>query len=563
MVGMALGGQPLEDKDAFWLSGPLPAVVAEAGDPEDRPGPQKACLPLAVTEEVAQAAFEETRTARLSRHKRRKLHGNWTSKEAAQRDKVFGLWSELAAIAGPASALFVRAMSEQKGEGDDWRRSISDAIERRATSTLAKRAASMFLFTRWAAVREGSTAKAFPFQERMIYEYLKHLREELAPATRAKSFLEAITLAGSLLEIGGLDEVARSNRITGVMYASYRTKRLTVKARALRQDELAVFEIAVTQAACLCDQYFAGFICWLVYTRTRFGDSARITEVPSLDMDADGVDAFGEASAFATKTGGQGRRARVPLPVVAPACGITGRPWMRQWLEVRAKVGIEPQSGLMPTPRGDGCSFLISPITSAEASTWMHEILVSGGLAADSVRDLRTHSCRATLLSWAAKFGIKAGHRRLLGYHAKPKDQAMLEYSRDSLAAPLRELCAMLDEVANGSFVPDSTRSGYFARSAARVGARARLEVLLGQGAQAEPSAHSESHTTTENSSNATSNQSEVEAEDEKSRSSSEDLGASGSACGSCVAAEGGRLSGDVNSWCNCCRAAWRKGAPG
>eukprot|EP00972_Heterocapsa_arctica_P061878 9121755-Heterocapsa_arctica.AAC.1 len=97
----------------------------------------------------------------------------------------------------------------------------------------------------------------------MIYEYLKHLREELAPATRAKSFLEAITLTGSLLEIGGLDEVAKSHRITGVMHSSYRTKRLTVKARALRQDELAVFEIAVSQAACLCDQYFAGFVCWL------------------------------------------------------------------------------------------------------------------------------------------------------------------------------------------------------------------------------------------------------------------------------------------------------------
>jgi hypothetical protein len=193
----------------------------------------------------------------------------------------------------------------------------------------------------------------------------------------------------------------------------------------------------------------------------------------------------------------------------------------------------------------------------------MHEILVAGGLKADSVRDLRTHSCRATLLSWAAKFGIKAGHRRLLGYHAKPKDQAMLEYSRDSLAAPLRELCAMLDEVANGSFVPDSTRSGYFARSALRVGVRSRHAALLGQGVQQEPSAHSESHTTTEVSSAATSNQSEEAAEDEKSQSSSEEPGACGGACGSCLAAAGGRLSGDAGSWCNSCRAAWRKGAPG
>eukprot|EP00972_Heterocapsa_arctica_P065371 9649967-Heterocapsa_arctica.AAC.1 len=89
---MALGCQPLDDgtgPEAFWLSGPLPASASfiEPRDAEDVPVKQGACLPLAVTEEVALSAFDETRTARIRRHKRRKLHGNWTSKEAEQHEK--------------------------------------------------------------------------------------------------------------------------------------------------------------------------------------------------------------------------------------------------------------------------------------------------------------------------------------------------------------------------------------------------------------------------------------------------------------------------------------------
>ncbi len=41
----------------------------------------------------------------------------------------------------------------------------------------------------------------------------------------------------------------------------------------------------------------------------------------------------------------------------------------------------------------------------------------------DAVKDLRVHSLKATLLSWAAKWGMQERLRRLLGYHAKKKDQ--------------------------------------------------------------------------------------------------------------------------------------------
>ena len=86
----------------------------------------------------------------------------------------------------------------------------------------------------------------------------------------------------------------------------------------MTNEELITFEKAVFDGACRCDRCFAGYVCWIVYTRTRFGDSSRITEEINEDRLADDVLVFAETKAFLTKTGQQGRRFRLPLPVVSP-----------------------------------------------------------------------------------------------------------------------------------------------------------------------------------------------------------------------------------------------------
>ena len=121
----------------------------------------------------------------------------------------------------------------------------------------------------------------------------------------------------------------------------------------------------------------------------------------------------------------------------------------------------------MATLRGDSSSFLARPLSLTDATTiWTREILVSGGFVGSQLNDIYTHSCRATLLSWAAKFGVSGGARRFLGYHAKPGDHSMLEYSKDSLAGPMREVAKIVDCIRLKTFIPDATRSGYFPKDA-------------------------------------------------------------------------------------------------
>ena len=89
-------------------------------------------------------------------------------------------------------------------------------------------------------------------------------------------------------------------------------------------------------------------------------------------------------------------------------------------------MGLDDSDGLLTVPRGDGCGFSPKLMSGAEMTTWLQELLVAGGFSAEAVEDLRSHSLRTTLLAMCAKWGVRQGHRRLLGYHAKPKDRMML-----------------------------------------------------------------------------------------------------------------------------------------
>ena len=96
----------------------------------------------------------------------------------------------------------------------------------------------------------------------------------------------------------------------------------------------------------------------------------------------------------------------------------------------------------------------------------VEEPLKAGGALSEDIMAYGTHSCKATVLSWAAKYGLDAGTRARLGYHSRGAGGTELIYARDSMSQPLREMNAVLDEVRNGTFRPDATRSGYFTNPA-------------------------------------------------------------------------------------------------
>ena len=105
--------------------------------------------------------------------------------------------------------------------------------------------------------------------------------------------------------------------------------------------------------------------------------------------------------------------------------------------------------------------FGVGRTTTTSASALLRELLLCPDDG--SPDNIGTHSAKSTVLSWAAMCGVGKGTRRLLGGHAAQKDFSMLEYSRDALAEPLREVQRMYARIRAGTFIPDATRSGYMA----------------------------------------------------------------------------------------------------
>ena len=95
-------------------------------------------------------------------------------------------------------------------------------------------------------------------------------------------------------------------------------------------------------------------------------------------------------------------------------------------------------------------------VTCGEVGRWIKQILSPCEFDASM---FTPHGCKATTLAMLSKFGVDADVRLALGHHQIRKG-AVEVYARDTQAAPLRILEAMLLAIRKGHFSPDQTRSG-------------------------------------------------------------------------------------------------------
>eukprot|EP00971_Amphidinium_carterae_P329073 6461354-Amphidinium_carterae.1 len=100
-------------------------------------------------------------------------------------------------------------------------------------------------------------------------------------------------------------------------------------------------------------------------------------------------------------------------------------------------------------------------MTPSEGTAWLSTFLALARVPPNEGQRLGSHSLKATLLSWSAKWGMSSDFRRALGQHRKMKDRSVDVYSRDHLAPCLRSLVNMVRDIREGTFRPDMSRSGY------------------------------------------------------------------------------------------------------
>ena len=154
------------------------------------------------------------------------------------------------------------------------------------------------------------------------------------------------------------------------------------------------------------------------------------------------------------------------------------------------------------------------------------------------LENIGTHSLKATTLAWAAKAGLSLSTRRLLGQHALPHDKSVLEYSRDELAEPLRQMKELLAHIRSGRFRPDATRSGRWNIPPPILSRDVEILQETRQEEESEPHDPTEHPTDTEGPS------SQEEQQDDDSNSSGESDSEEDQGCEATAAARGIRKAG-------------------
>ena len=334
---------------------------------------------------------------------------------------------------------------------------LADVFRGRAPSTLLKRVRAVEKMCKFFGI--GS----FPPTEGEMYSFCVSERNLGAPPSRLRSFMEALNFCRHILSMEELGSVVNSRRCVGT--TSSDVPHVVAQAEPLKVEELKLLH-NVLQTGSSWDKVFAGAILFATYARARWADLMHTDQI-LIDRDDGHVIVFLEALTSTHKTMRSSVFRHRFLPLTAPGTGVTPECWAELWLSSREHAGLSmpPKHVVMPAPGADGAPSM-RPLTSTEASQWLRKLL-TGCKDVSKERKVSIHSCKATCLSYCAKFGLDAITRLQLGYHTGGDSGLRMvhTYSRDALAEPLAKLVSVLTEIRSMRFRPDCTRSGRFSAS--------------------------------------------------------------------------------------------------
>ena len=354
------------------------------------------------------------------------------------------------------TGIMIAKMCENLDGEEEIAETIHDVFTCKATATLFKRAESVCKYLKWAD--NLSIDRPLLCSEVTVYKYVKHLVESKAAATSAGSFIEALNFARAVIGLQCPDATVKSSRILGVVRKLKLTKRVLKQAEELTVSDLIILENTCSAAPCKRDRVASGQFCFETYSSSRHSD-ANYIEKMEVDIMDDGY-GFLEGLTAQHKTATSAEKRTRFLPLIAPTVGVQFYSWGQSWLEARDALGMSFGKGVPPLPAPDARDgWTNRRLTAGEATAWLRAILLAGGADPDHVARVSSHSCKATILSWAAKKGLPISVRRLMGHHLPPGDVSAINYSRDAMSAPMQAVVDMLAEVRCGEFRPDDPRS--------------------------------------------------------------------------------------------------------
>ena len=392
--------------------------------------------------------------------------------------KNMQMWKQL--FEASPSTTFAKTLQELDEE--EKMLSIRDMFGSKSPHTIQKRASTLLRLFRWlqkqADVQGASVEEPLLPSEEAVYKFCREISNRKKGKLAPQSVVQALKFVKFVLSIPDVEN-SISPRVRGLADRVAGEHEPTNQARDLTVLEVRFLEECVWNAELhIVDRFAAGVFLFQIFSRNRWSD---IRHVRSLEFDFLEIGpetcGFLEGRAREVKQSNKKKKLSLFMPLVAPVRGVHPKVvWAKEWQKVAAEAGImlskTPVGPSRPATAPDG-AWLQRSIDSAEASNWLTGLLRNRD---PSTARVTTHSLKHTALGWLSKYGIVGETQTLLSHHSTGA-LSTLAYSRDALSGPLRQLEEMLKQVREGSFCPDATRSGYFARAQ---GSEAGASVDLG-----------------------------------------------------------------------------------
>ncbi len=383
---------------------------------------------------------------------------NYMDERRQKRSRAIKLWWDLLATAPEASEIGRKALAEApEDQLAPYACEVLDAcFGLKSPGTLLKRFYSLKSYHDWCIAFR--TAEWLPMTEPMAWEYVRWLKSESAPATKAASFMEFCRFCWFVVGVDGASLVQSSFRIKGASNQMRAAKRPWRPADLLSVEEvLKLHEILESEERHVVDRVFCGHMLHLLYGRARWSD---LLATKHLYMDQDKC--YLEVQTQVHKGAKAADTKSRLLPVVTPCLGISKRNWAEIYMQLRERCCLTPpmesEWHMLPAPLDDtGENWSTRYLTSEEGSEFLRLAL---GQAKTMQRRVSTHSLKSTAISWTSKYGVGLETRAILSRHATSLSNPTVLYSRDIIPAAMREFDKVLTDIREQWFQPDRTRSG-------------------------------------------------------------------------------------------------------
>ena len=330
--------------------------------------------------------------------------------------------------------------------------SIKDCFRMKASSTLQKRAGSLWRLAR--LLRSAGYLNPFRIKEDQLYEVLCNLRAEGSGATSAQHMIEALHFLDGTATFLLMDlRTVISGRCRGVAKDMYLTKNpleqkhplLLVHVKHLEE----LFGSLPDTMKCVLGQ-----LLFCIHACCRWKDAQRLK---SLTIEAGLGETLIHGEALQSKTTTSAEARTRYLPYIALGTGVTGEDWGSQWISARQMQGLDFGEFILPSFSERASCWTTNPMSASEATYWLREFL-DGTIKSGSELKFGSHSCKTTVLTWAGRcvqVSFSPMERRLLGHHLETSMKSILTYSRESYVTLYSKVLQMFRLMRDGSFDPD------------------------------------------------------------------------------------------------------------